>query len=121
MLADLVVRADDDTVDPSERLEELTLFNDSVPRRPGQLTDFDRLDKNARKKVIIRVLCLLVAMQEDNRLKPSEPRSEAETRHWPLARAVWPVPVADADESGDEADGDKKLPGRRLARTSTKR
>ena len=120
VLADLVVRADDDTVDPSERLEELTLFNDSVPRRPGQLTDFDRLDKNARKKVIIRVLCLLVAMQEDNRLKPSEPRSEAETRHWPLARAVWPVPVADSDDAED-GDGDKKLPGRRLARTSTKR
>ena len=121
VLADLVVRADDDTVDPSERLEELTLFNDSVPRRPGQLTDFDRLDKNARKKVIIRVLCLLVAMQEDNRLKPSEPRSEAETRHWPLARAVWPVPASDADDAADDADGDKKLPGRRLARTSTKR
>ncbi len=122
VLADLVVRADDDHVDPSERLEELTLFNDSVPRRPGQLTDFDRLDKNARKKVIIRVLCLLVAMQEDNRLKPSEPRSEAETRHWPLARAVWPVPVADdGDGDGDETEGDKKLPGRRLARASTKR
>jgi hypothetical protein len=56
-------------------------------------------------------------MQEDNRLKPSEPRSEAETRHWPLARAVWPVPVADSDDAED----DKKLPGRRLARTSTKR
>ena len=121
VLADLVVRADDDTVDSSERLEELTLFNDSVPRRPGQLTDFDRLDKNARKKVIIRVLCLLVAMQEDNRLKPSEPRSEAETRHWPLARAVWPVPVADAEDGADDGEGDKKLPGRRLARSSTKR
>ena len=80
-----------------------------------------REKKGNRKKVIIRVLCLLVAMQEDNRLTPSEPRSEAETRHWPLARAVWPVPVADADDGTDETEADKKLPGRRLARTSTKR
>jgi hypothetical protein len=66
-------------------------------------------------------------MQEDNRLKPKEPRSEAETRHWPLARAVWPVPVGNAgdtdaaeDAAGDEAetsDSQRRLPGRRLART----
>jgi hypothetical protein len=125
VLADLVERVDEDEdqVDSSARLEELTFFNDAVPRRPGQLTDFDRLEAQAKKKVIIRVLCLLVAMQEDNRLKPSEPRSEAETRHWPLARAVWPVPVgaadAEAQAAEEEADADlddKKMPNRRLQR-----
>ena len=117
VLADLVDRVDDDeTVDPSERLEELTLFNNSVPRRPGQLTDFERLDKAHKKRVIIRVLCLLVAMQEDNRLTPSEPRSEAETRHWPLARAVWPVAALEKAEQEREAKGeaDPSLPDRRL-------
>jgi len=127
VLADLVERVDEDEeqVNPAARLEELTFFNESVPRRPGQITDYDRLDKAAKKKVIIRVLCLLVAMQEDNRLKPSDPRSEAETRHWPLARAVWPVPIgasaeaeaAAAEGAEDGADGEKKLPGRRLMRT----
>ena len=76
------------------------------------------------------MLCLLVAMQEDNRLKPSEPRSEAETRHWPLARAVWPVPLdpskaiganlAERDAAADEAEAptdDPLLPGRRLTRS----
>ncbi len=121
VLADLVDRVEDDEpIAASERLEELTLFNDSVPRRPGQLTDFDRLDKNTKKRVIIRVLCLLVAMQEDNRLTPSEPRSEAETRHWPLSRAVWPVPAqaaAEADGEGEGDDGKPQLPGRRLIPT----
>ncbi len=119
VLADLVDRVDEEEpIAASDRLEELTLFNDSVPRRPGQLTDFDRLDKNTKKRVIIRVLCLLVAMQEDNRLTPSEPRSEAETRHWPLSRAVWPVPAQAASEANEEPeDGKPQLPGRRLIQT----
>jgi hypothetical protein len=113
VLADLVDRVEEEeNVAAGDRLQELTLFNDSVPRRPGQLTDFDRLDKIAKKRVIIRVLCLLVAMQEDNRLTPSAPRSEAETRHWPLSRAVWPVPAPAKAE-----DDDKNLPGRRLTRS----
>jgi len=115
VLADLVDRVDEEeNVAAGDRLQELTLFNDSVPRRPGQLTDFDRLDKIAKKRVIIRVLCLLVAMQEDNRLTPSAPRSEAETRHWPLSRAVWPVPAA---KKAEDEDDKKNLPGRRLTRS----
>jgi hypothetical protein len=108
VLGDLIDLADDDeTVDPGERLEELTMFNDAVPKRPGQLTDFARLDAREKKRVIIRVLCLLVALQEDYKLQPQEPASEAETRSWPLARAVWPV-KAKAPE-----DEDRNLPGRR--------
>jgi hypothetical protein len=55
-------------------------------------------------------------MQEDNRLTPSEPRSEAETRHWPLARAVWPVAALEKAEQEREArgEGDPQLPDRRL-------
>jgi hypothetical protein len=108
VLGDLIDLAEDeDTVDPGERLEELTMFNEAVPKRPGQLTDFARLDSKEKKRVIIRVLCLLVALQEDYKLQPQEPASEAETRSWPLARAVWPVkPKAEDDE-------ERNLPGRR--------
>ena len=42
VLAELVGRADDSTLDAA-RTSELTLFNDEVPSRPGQLTDFARL------------------------------------------------------------------------------
>jgi hypothetical protein len=108
VLGDLIDLAEDDeTVDPGERLEELTMFNEAVPKRPGQLTDFARLDSREKKRVIIRVLCLLVALQEDYKLQPQEPASEAETRSWPLARAVWPV-KADTDD-----DDEHNLPGRR--------
>jgi hypothetical protein len=108
VLGDLIDLADEDeTVESGERLEELTMFNEAVPKRPGQLTDFARLDAREKKRVIIRVLCLLVALQEDYKLQPNEPASEAETRSWPLARAVWPV------KAKSEEEDDSNLPGRR--------
>ena len=110
VLADLVGRVEggDDT-----RVEELTLFGDAVPNRPGQLTDFGRLDTTSKKKVIIRVLCLLVAMREerdslDEEQAPvDEPAGDQPaTPAWPTARAAWPgVATDDAD-----------LPNRRLVR-----
>jgi len=109
VLAELVDGSDPDQVQASERLEELTFFSEEVPRRPGQLTDFANLDPLHKRRVIIRVLCLLVARSEDEKLLPREPRSEAETRQWPLSRAVWPLPPPEADED---------LPARqRLARS----
>jgi len=107
VLSELVGRTDDD-VDPSGRLSELTLFNDDVPRRPGELTQFSELNSSAKKRVIIRVLCLLVAHAEEQKLQPRDPRSDAETRTWPLSRAVWPVPVG-----GQAEDEEPVLPARR--------
>jgi hypothetical protein len=94
-------RRQEDTVVVADRLEELTFFNKSVPSRPGQMSDFELLDPEAKRRVIIRVLCLLVAMQDDNPRLPSQPRSEAEKRQWPLARAVWPVPAAAVSSDSD--------------------
>ena len=86
----------------ADRLSELTLFDDNVPTRPGALTQFMDLDATTRKRVIVRVLCLLVAKTE-NEMKalPRTPASEAETRQWPLARARWPV-SADASPKSDD-------------------
>ena len=113
VLADLVEAAEgDEGATSTAPVEELTLFSDEVPRRPGQMTDFAELGERERRRVIIRVLCLLVARNEEQRGLPKEPASEAETRQWPLSRAVWPLP---APEEEDEAD----LPARRhgLARS----
>lgn len=111
VLADLVVRSEDEAdIHTSDRLTELTFFNDAVPRRPGELSQFERLGDTEKKRVIIRVLCLLVAQAEDSHRGPREPRSEAETRSWPLARAIWPVQTA---EDPDDAD----LPARPVARS----
>jgi hypothetical protein len=114
VLAELVGWSEDgdDAVRTADRLSELTLFNDAVPTRPGELSQFERLASTEKKRVIIRVLCLLVA-QSGDRVKPREPRSEAETRGWPLARAVWPVPV---DPEAAEPEGD--LPARPVARSA---
>ncbi|MBI2706523.1 MAG: hypothetical protein HYX32_14715 [Actinobacteria bacterium] len=103
VLGDLIAVAPEEreNVDPNERLEELTMFNDAVPKRPGQINAFDSLGSAEKKRVIIRVLCLLVALQEDYKLQPAEPASEAETRSWPLARAVWPV-KAQSEQDDDE-------------------
>ncbi len=103
VFADLVDRTatDEDLISPAARLDELTASDAAMPRRPGQMNQFAQLDRQAKKRVIIRVLCLLVALKEDNRLRPSSPRSEAETRQWPLARVVWPLPAPGADSTRD--------------------
>ena len=92
VLAELVGRADDQVVDP-DRSSELVLFNDEVPSRPGQLTDFAKLNPADKKRIIIRVLCLLVARSEDQLLPPRAGGESHPTTSWPLARAVWPVAV----------------------------
>jgi hypothetical protein len=98
VLAELVGRADDPALDP-ERSSELVLFNDEVPSRPGQLTDFARLNPADKKRIIIRVLCLLVARSEDQQLPPRAGGESQPSTSWPLARAVWPTPISD-----DETD-----------------
>ena len=109
VLAELVGRADDTTLDAA-RTSELTLFNDEVPSRPGQLTDFARLAPAEKKRIIVRVLCLLVARSEDQQLPPRGEGETAEPRSWPLARAVWPLAAA-------EDDAEAQLPSRRLAKS----
>ncbi len=103
VLAELVGRADDQVVDP-DRSSELVLFNDAVPSRPGQLTDFAKLNPADKKRIIIRVLCLLVARSEDQ-LLPPRTGGDAPNASWPLARAAWP------SASGDH-EGDVTLPSR---------
>jgi hypothetical protein len=94
VLAELVGRADDSELDPV-RSSELVLFNDEVPSRPGQLTDFAKLRPADKKRIIIRVLCLLVARSEDQQLPPRNSADPAAARSWPLARAVWPTATGD--------------------------
>ncbi len=93
VLAELVGRADEQAIDP-DRSSELVLFNDAVPSRPGQLTDFARLNPADKKRIIIRVLCLLVARSEDQQLPPRV-NAESGTSSWPLARAPWPSATGD--------------------------
>ena len=94
VLASLVGRADADVAKPSS---ELTLFNDEVPSRPGQLTDFAKLEPAEKKRIIVRVLCLLVARSEDQQLPPRADSAGNRTQSWPLARAVWPVAPGEDD------------------------
>ena len=114
VLAELVGRADtviDVTALENTPTSELTLFNDNVPSRPGQLTDFARLAPADKKRIIIRVLCLLVARSEDQQLPPRAEVDGATPKSWPLARAVWPL-ATDGDD-----DADLQLPSRRLAKS----
>ena len=98
VLGDLLGRTEDDN-GSGPRLAELTLFSDEVPQRPGQLTDFARLSGTDKKKALIRVLCLLVALQQDEKLEPRDAADDDDDRAWPLARAVWPAkPAADAED-----------------------
>ena len=69
------------------------------PSRPGQLTDFAKLNPADKKRIIIRVLCLLVARSEDQQLPPRATADSGATS-WPLARAVWPASVADDEPEG---------------------
>jgi hypothetical protein len=115
VLAELVGRADGvglgATSADATPTSELTLFNDEVPSRPGQLTDFARLAPGEKKRIIIRVLCLLVARSEDQQLPPRADADGAAPKSWPLARVVWPLA-----DTGDD-DGEPQLPSRRLAKS----
>lgn len=113
VLAELVERADGDEL---ERDQELTLFSDQVPSRPGRLGHFANLPDKQKRLVIIRVLCLLVARSDEQReARVEEVAAEDDSpTPSPLARAVWPP----APEPLDDPD----LPARsrrrgRLART----
>jgi hypothetical protein len=111
VLADLVDRADG--VEDLDRDQELTLFSDKVPSRPGRLGHFANLPDKEKRLVIIRVLCLLVARSDEQAESEGEESTDDE-RPTPLARAVWP----DAPEPVDDPD----LPARsrrrgRLARS----
>jgi hypothetical protein len=113
VLAELVGRADESTLESTlgaAPTSELTLFNDEVPSRPGQLTDFARLAPADKKRIIVRVLCLLVARSEDQALPPRADVPASEPRSWPLARAVWPLATG-------APDGEAQLPSRRLAKS----
>jgi hypothetical protein len=112
VLASLVGRADTPAGAGDEApSSELTLFNNEVPSRPGQLSDFAKLSPAEKKRIIVRVLCLLVARSEDQQLPPRADAANGRTKSWPLARAVWPV------AGGTDDDGETPLPSRRLAKS----
>jgi hypothetical protein len=71
VLADLVENTPGDG-------EELVLYNRSVPSRPGRLVDLDSLGVEEKKRIIVRVLCLLVALQEESNAETAAARSAAE-------------------------------------------
>lgn len=102
--------------DIAEKLDELDIESDlELTSRPGEMAQFARLDNSDQLRVIIRVLCGLVAREDLPRSPrmPSDPASAAEGRRWPLSRARWPVPPPDDEEIIKRAP----LPARR---TSTK-
>jgi hypothetical protein len=121
VLTGLVGRVDVASAAPG-RTEELTFFNDAVPRRPGRIGGLDQLDSTEKKRVIIRVLCLLVAMQTDEDVEDAAPDTGDEPppvsadddprRERVSARETWPVPLGDPAE----ITGEHRLPDRRLLR-----
>jgi polyhydroxyalkanoate synthesis regulator phasin len=125
VLSDLIDRAEDERLAVGEgRDEELMFFSDEVPRRPGQLTHFAELEDREKRRVIIRVLCLLVAANLEERAA-TQRRTDDSTagaagvggepaKAWPLARAVWPVPAA---EEADDLDLPARRSRTRLARS----
>lgn len=82
------------------RGEELTLSGDDVPHRPGQLSAFAELSDPEKRRVIIRVLCLLVAQSEDREREtdvlvlPTEPPPKPAA-----ARDLWPGTADAATET----------------------
>ncbi len=82
----------------AEREEELTLFSEEVPSRPGQLTRFAELEATERRRVIIRVLCLLVARAAEDESGEDGPSDSTSP-----SRSGWP---------GDSGDDDADLPNR---------
>ncbi|WP_208028082.1 hypothetical protein [Rhabdothermincola sediminis] len=89
-LSDLVERSDRRGPEP---VEELILFSDQVPQRPGQLTHFANLPDLERRRVIVRVLCLLVARSEEERAGDPAPADSHDPG--PRPARSWPLPVND--------------------------
>jgi hypothetical protein len=87
VLADLVENSPGDG-------EELVLYNRSVPSRPGRLVDLDSLGVEEKKRIIVRVLCLLVALQEESNAETAASRT-----------AVDPDAPTDAGAEGETGDG----------------
>jgi hypothetical protein len=100
--------------------EELTLCGPDVPHRPGRLSAFGDMPEEHKRRVIIRVLCLLIARSEehepigeiDDRPEytvtlpddPVEPPAE------PTARDLW------GESETDARDAHLPARRRRLAR-----
>jgi hypothetical protein len=113
-LVDAAYAGDDALLSPeiAEKLEELDIENDlELTSRPAEMAQFARLENKDQLRVIIRVLCGLVAREDLPRSPrmPAVPASSAENRRWPLSRARWPVPPPDDEDIVKRAP----LPARR--------
>ena len=106
------------------RRDELTLSGPDVPQRPGRLSAFGDMGEGEKRRVIIRVLCLLIARSEDDASHdderplytvelppPSDQSIGVDDATAPTARDLWGEP----DDNASEAN----LPARRrrLARS----
>jgi hypothetical protein len=102
--------------------DELTLSGPDVPQRPGRLSAFADMPEAQKRRVIIRVLCLLIARSEElDPVGDADDRPEytvmlpddslAQALAEPTARDLWGEPETDAR--------DAHLPARRrrLARS----
>lgn len=54
--------------------DELTLTGPDVPQRPGRLSAFGEMGDREKRRVIIRVLCLLIARSEDQAARDEDER-----------------------------------------------
>lgn len=102
-LVDAAYAGDDAMLSPdiADKLEELDIESDlELTSRPAEMAQFARLENKDQLRVIIRVLCGLVAREDLPRSPrmPAVPASSAENRRWPLSRARWPVPPPDDED-----------------------
>ncbi|GIU83723.1 MAG: hypothetical protein KatS3mg008_0498 [Acidimicrobiales bacterium] len=83
--------------DVREEIERRDIRKDlEITSRPGQIGWFASLDPLERRRIIVRVLCGLVAREDVPTRplrRPRKPASPAEERRWPLSRARWPIPA----------------------------
>ncbi|MDZ7733952.1 MAG: hypothetical protein U5R31_13580 [Acidimicrobiia bacterium] len=103
------------------KLEELDIEADLEPTsRPGDINGFAHLDDDDKLRVIIRVLCGLVAREDlpGPRSGPRSPASLAEQRMWPLSRARWPLPPPEVEADEPAAKAAENLPARRQSQAS---
>ena len=103
--------------------EELTLSGPDVPQRPGRLSAFADMPEQQKRRVIIRVLCLLIARSEERdpidepddrpEYTVSLPDDSAGATSEPTARDLWGEP--------DPGSRDAHLPARRHRRARVRR